>query len=303
MWLTIGFACLVLYAVAMLMHRFTAEWKGVPGEYAGIEYEYRTHEGKTGRQIKVGMEVSLRYDFVMRRHGALDRLLARIGVDSDKRICNPAFDDSLLILSDDFTASQALAAAPGLSDKLLRMFNLGSPETVQINKLVCRRGRLWALVDDNSQDRAEMNAFADVALPAMAEFAEILQRLEGPERQQRPDRYAVPAVAFLLLATGFLTKGTLSWIETGAQLPDTNLMLQSLMFGGLVALALGVITIRLMHYNFGNHKVFAELFFVGMLGASATLYADKAIENRANAGFAQVNSAQMVELQQEKGRS
>ncbi|MEC8909167.1 MAG: hypothetical protein VYE76_09845, partial [Pseudomonadota bacterium] len=243
------------------------------------------------------------YDFVMRRHGALDRLLARVGVDSDKRICNPAFDDSLLILSDDFTASQALAAAPGLSDKLLRMFNLGSPETVQINKLVCRRGRLWALVDDNSQEKAEMNAFADVALPAMAEFAEILQRLEGPERQQRPDRYAVPAVAFLLLATGFLTKGTLAWVETGAQLPDTNLMLQSLMFGGLVALALGVITIRLMHYNFGNHKVFAELFFVGMLGASATLYADKAIENRANAGFAQVNSAQMAELQHAKGRS
>ena len=49
-------ACLVLYAVAMLMHRFAAEWKGVPGEYAGIKYEYRTHEGKTGRQIKVGME-------------------------------------------------------------------------------------------------------------------------------------------------------------------------------------------------------------------------------------------------------
>lgn len=293
MWLTIGFACLVLFAVAMLMHRFTAEWKGVPAEYAGIGYEYRTYEAKAGRQIKVGMKVSRRYDFVMRRHGKMDRILARAGVDSDKRICNPAFDESLLILSDDFTASQALAAAPGLSDKLLKMFSLGCSDTVRMNKIVCRRGRLWALVEDNSRDKEQMTAFADIALPALAEFADVLQRLEGPEREQRSDRYAVPAVAFLLMATVFLTKGLHEWVGAGASLPDNSLLLQSVLFGVLVAIALGVIAMRLMHYNFGSHKVFAELFFVGLLGTSATLYADKALEYRADSGMAQFEASQM----------
>ncbi|WP_369983968.1 hypothetical protein [Thalassolituus sp.] len=297
MWLTIGFACLGLFAVAMLMHRFTAEWKGVAGQHAGIGYEYRTYNGRSGRQIKVGMKVSRRYDFVMRRHTQLDRLLGRVGIDSDKRICHPAFDDSLVILSDDFTASQALAAAPGLSDRLLNLFNLGSPDTVRLVKLVCRRGRLWALVEDNAAERSEMEAFGDKALPVMAEFADILQRLEGSEHQQRPDRYAVPAVAFLLMATGFLTKGTLEWLSTGAELPDSSLLIQSIIFGSLVALALGSVTIRLMHYNFKNHKVFAELFFVGMLGASATIYADKATEYRIANGIvdAQLNSQQLIE--------
>ena len=296
MWLTIGFMCLGFFAVVMFWHRVTAEWQGARSRHNGIAYQYRVYEGNRSRRIKAGMTVSRRYDFVIRRHGWFDRLLAHVGMDSDKRICNAAFDNSLVILSDDFTASQALAAAPGLSDRLLKMFAAGSRDTIRIEKIVCRRGRLWVLVEDKSQDSEQRNALADLTLPAMSEFAEALNRLEGPEHSQRADRYAVPAVALMLLTTGFMTKGVLDWIQSGAEVIDATVLMQSVVFGGLVALALVVGTIRLMRFDFSRHKVIAELFFVGMLGASATLYADRAgVDNLEMAAHEQTNTTVRIE--------
>lgn len=278
MWMAIGFLCLVFFAALMICYRFTAEWRGVTSQHRNLQYEYRAFNGPAGRQIKVGMETSKRYDFVIRRHSFFDRLMKRIGFDSDKKICHDAFDDSLVILSDDFIASQALAGVPGLSEQINAMFALGDLDTARIEKLVCRRGRLWALVEDKVQNAEQMVEFADVALPAMDLFADALRRFEGPLNEQRSDRYAVPAVACLLLASGFFTKGAMGWYAEGAPLIETGLLLQSILFGSVTAVALAVLTIRVMHYNFKNHKAFAELFFVGMLGMFTTIYADRAIE-------------------------
>jgi hypothetical protein len=278
MWLAIGFLCLVFFAALMICYRFTAEWRGVTAKHGDLAYEYRAYKGTSCRQIKVGMETSKRYDFVIRRQGILDRLMQSAGFDSDKKICHPDFDDSLIILSDDFITSQALAGVPGLSDQINAMFELGDGETARVEKLVCRRGRLWALVEDKVQDADQMAHFADVALPAMDMFTDALRRFEGPLNEQRADRFAVPAVACLLLASGFFTKGVMGWYAEGAPLIETGLFLQSIVFGSVTAVALAVLTIRLMHYNFKNHKAFAELFFVGMLGMFATIYAERAIE-------------------------
>lgn len=278
MWLTIGFMCLVFFAALMICYRFTAEWRGVNAEYNGFKYEYRAYKGAAGRQIKVGMETSKRYDFVIRRHGVLDRVMHYFGIESDKRICNTLFDDSLIVLSDDFIASQALAGVSGLSEQINAMFALGDTDTARVEKLVCRRGRLWALVEDKAQEADQMSHFADVSLPAMETFTDALRRFEGPLNEQRSDRYAVPAVACLLLASGFFTKAVMGWYADGAPLIETGLLLQSVLFGSVTAVALAILTIRVMHYDFKNHKAFAELLFVGMLGMFATIYAERAIE-------------------------
>lgn len=278
MWLTIGFMCLVFFAALMLYYRFTAEWRGVQTEHKEVPYEYRVYKGTTDRQIKVGIEASKRYDFVIRRHGFVDRLMKYLGFESDKKIFHPSFDDQLIILSDDFITSQAIAGVEGLSEQINAVFALGDKTTARIEKIVCRRGRLWALVEDKVQDAEQMTHFADVALPAMSKFADALYRFEGPLNEQRSDRYAVPAVACLLLASGFFTKAVMGWYTDGAQLIETHLLLQSVLFGAAAAIALAVLTIRVLHYNFKSHKAFAELFFVGMLGMFATIYAERAIE-------------------------
>ncbi|MEK9710993.1 MAG: hypothetical protein VW258_00350 [Thalassolituus sp.] len=299
--LTIGFICLGAFALIMLIHRLTAEWRGTHAEHGGIEYEYRVYDGSAGRQIKVGMNVSRRYDFVLRRHGGVDKALAKAGIESDKRICNQAFDDSLVILSDDFTASQALAAAPGLSDKLLNLFSQGSVDTVQVRKLVCRRGRLWALVEDKARDPEQMIRFRETALPAMAEFADAMQRLEGPFPEQRPDRYAVPAVALLLLTTAFMTKSVLQWFDAGTPLPEGGLVMKSVVVGGLIAVALAALALRTFRYNLTNHRIFAELLFVGMLGTSATIYADRAIEQSSAVKLVQLDQSSYSDSVKQRG--
>jgi len=275
MWMTIGFIALVAFSAIMIFHRYSAEWRGTKAKHGDISYEYRVYDGPDGRQIKVGMPTSRRYDFVIRRYSKLDRSLEHIGLTSDKIICNEAFDSSLLILSDDFLASQALAAVPGLSDQILKLFDLGDDSTARIEKVVCRRGRLWVLVEDHAQDAKLMQDLADIALPALAGFAEAMTRFQGLVHEQRNDRYAVPAVAMLLASVIFFSKGIVEWFNAGAALPSHDILMQALTYGGLVSVALAVVLVRFMRNSLKNHKVFAELFFIGMLGAFVTIYADR----------------------------
>ena len=278
MWMTIGFVALIGFSAIMIFHRYSAEWRGSKATHGDISYEYRVYSASGGRQIKVGMPTSRRYDFVIRRYSKVDRSLEHIGLVSDKVICNQAFDSSLLILSDDFLASQVLAGTPGLSDKILRVFDMGDDSGARVEKIVCRRGRLWALVEDHAQDGAHMRELADNALPVMVEFAEAMTRFQGVLSEQRTDRYAVPAVAMLLIALGFFSKGIIEWINAGTPMMSQEVLLQAIMFGGLVSVALAVVLLRFMRDGLRNHKMFAELFFISMLGAFVTIYADRAVQ-------------------------
>ena len=275
MWLTIGFVALVCFSAIMIYHRYTAEWRGTTAEHNGIPYEFRVYKGSDSRQIKVGFRTSRRYDFVIRRHSGIDNALEHIGLSSDKVICNQSFDSSLLILSDDFLASQVLAGVPGLADDVLRIFELGDENSARIEKLVCRRGRLWALVDDKSADPALMSDMADVAVPVLNEFAGAMVRFQGLFGDQRTDRYAVPAVAMLLLATGFFTKGIMEWVAAGMPVIPNDILMHAVLFGAMASVAVAVVILRFMRDGLRNHKLFAELFFVSMLGAFGTIYADR----------------------------
>lgn len=227
MWMLIFFVAIFFMFSMIFIHGYAARWRGRFNHLGKWRYYSRVYSGADCKLVKLGMEASPTYDFVVRPHTRLDHLLDWCLRRIPKTIAHARFDRELRLISDDYLASQAFAGSPELAEEIVELFE--NPQYTA-KKLICRQGKIWLLLEAPKSAVTLKNTLSrrlrKKLVTSLAKTSAALGRYEGVGKRVRYSRLNAGALVALSVSVFALTQTILTPMSnnSGNQLVSTDLM-------------------------------------------------------------------------------
>ncbi len=213
MWISLCSITMMGFLLGVAYHRYSARWTGASGSYNGIGYQFSLFKFSlfSSSFEMLGVEAPLGYDFVIKRETRMDRLFRILGISSKSTVGNAEFDEQVYVVSDNYSMHQVLAAQPHLQQVIMNIL-YRQPVDGDIERIVCRHGRMWACIYGKATPAAEA-VIVQRMIPALNKLGKGMEKYAGGLSPQRRDRINAMAVLFLFATSAILLNGSLSFAQ------------------------------------------------------------------------------------------
>lgn len=281
MWFIFGFITLISFSIYFGYKRLNASWKGRPGRFEGIPYQYRivTHK-KRITAVFVGIYGVPELDFSFKKETFVDRLFKFLGLSVEHQIGCQEFDKAVYIVSDNTRLHTLISSSSAIKESALGIFRLAEKFNCQTKEIRCQSGRLWVRFKTlrGFEESCLSSMYPDV-VPRLMAFAAELKQIPPVSSVGWKDPFVIKAAIILAISTGLAMNGMVHLIRLGwTNVPftvDTRQLWMDSMYWGVVVVAILVAgTLFLLGRTARTHLVLIELIFVGFLGATSTAFSE-----------------------------
>jgi hypothetical protein len=272
MWFMFGGITLVVIIFYKFFNQYLSLWVGkkVTGESG--TFEYRKKVSRNGWvNLKVGIRINEKLNFTLRRENRWDQYFKSIKLSREHQVGWKKFDDEIYVISDSEAIFKGFLNNKVIQRSLLKLFKSGFDNRINIAKLHCNGGRLWAEIEYSGSLNDKVEENYELIASELRGFALVLNKIE-PSKYKEADPYFFRSAILLAISSGLFINAIfqLSRIYFSG-FPITVDMSGLLAFSTLTGVTItGILTVlawRLLKSSSRAHLVLLEIITFGCLGA------------------------------------
>ena len=201
-----------------------------------------------------------------------------IGISNEHQTGNVNFDKQVYIISDSASLHQQISKSETLMQTSLELLRSSGLLNLSVKKIVHRSGRLWVEVKTyaGASESSALKSATNI-VPKLVSIRDQLDHLNETSKSSWKDSFTLKAALILGVSSGLATYGIVSFVknmflETGFIIQWFSLLTTSFLIALALIVALVILTLHLLNRSSRTHFVLIELFLVGTLGATASVY-------------------------------
>ncbi len=272
MWFMFGGVTLVVIISYRFLNQYLSLWFGkkVTGESG--TFEYRKKVSRSGWvNLKVGIRINKKLTFTLRRKNWWDQYFTSIKLSREHQIGWKKFDNEIYVISDSEAIFKGFINNKAIQRLLLKLFKSGFDNRINIAKLHCNGGRLWAEIEYSGSLNDNIEESYELIVSELQDYALVLNKIE-PNKYKEADPYFLRSAILLAISSGLFINAIfqISRIYV-SDFPITidmsGLVAFSILIGVTITGILAIFAWNLLKNSSRAHLVLLKIITLGCLGA------------------------------------
>lgn len=272
MWFLFGGVTLVVIISYKFLDQYLSLWIGKKVTKEIGSFEFKKKVSKSGWvNLKVRVRIDKKLNFTLRRETWWDHYFKSIKLSREHQVGWKKFDDEIYVISDSEAIFKGFLNNKAIQRLLSKLFKSGFDNRINIQKLHCNGGRLWAEIEYSGSLNDKIEESYELIAGELQKLALVLNKIE-PKRYREADPYFLRSAILLAISSGLFINAIfqISRIHVSG-LPITidrsGLVAFSILVGVTITGILAVLAWKLLKNSSRAHLVLLEIITLGCLGS------------------------------------